>query len=92
MAVATGYGCKEVYRFPHIYISTYLVSVLFYSSIPLLLFFTAASLLFVHLKKLLYRSCVTVDYVYKIRIASWPAVHVCEGSLQVGFQPFYIFF
>ena len=26
-----------------------------------------------------------------IRIASWPTVHVCEGSLQVGFQPFYIF-
>ena len=22
--------------------------------------------------------------VYKIRIASWPAVHVCEGSLQVA--------
>ena len=20
-------------------------------------------------------------YIYKIRIASWPAVHVCEGSL-----------
>ena len=23
-------------------------------------------------------------HVYKIRIASWPAVHVCEGSLQVA--------
>ena len=34
MGVATGCGCKEVYKFPH---STYpysLVSVLFYSSIP----------------------------------------------------------
>ena len=36
MGVATGCGCKEVYRFPH---STYP-----YSSF----FFTAASLLFVH--------------------------------------------
>ena len=27
MGVATGCGCKEVYRFPH---TTYLVSVLFY--------------------------------------------------------------
>ena len=31
MGVATGCGCKEVYRFPH---STPLVSVIFYSSIP----------------------------------------------------------
>ena len=31
MGVATGCGCKEVYRFPH---TTPLVSVLFYSSIP----------------------------------------------------------
>ena len=31
MGVATGCGCKEVHRFPH---TTYLVSVLFYSSIP----------------------------------------------------------
>ena len=31
MGVATGCGCKEVYRFPH---TIYLVSVLFYSSIP----------------------------------------------------------
>ena len=38
MGVATGCGCKEVYKFPH---ATYLVSV----------FFAAASLLFVHLKK-----------------------------------------
>ena len=35
MGVATGCGCKEVYRFPHtILIPTPLVSVLFYSSIP----------------------------------------------------------
>ena len=33
---------------------------------------------------IIYSSCVTVDYVYKIRIASWPAVHLCEGSLQVA--------
>ena len=39
-----GCGCKEVYRFPHI--PTPLVSVLF----------TAASLLFVHKKKV-FRSC-----------------------------------
>ena len=38
MGVATGCGCKEVYRFPH---TTYP-----YSSY--LLFFAAASLLFVH--------------------------------------------
>ena len=31
MGVATGCGCKEVYRFPH---TTYPYSVLFYSSIP----------------------------------------------------------
>ena len=29
---------------------------------------------------IIYSSCVTVDYVYKIRIASWPAVHVASGS------------
>ena len=29
MGVATGCGCKEVYRFPHILIPTPLVSVLF---------------------------------------------------------------
>ena len=35
MGVATGCGCKEVYRFPHtILIPTPLVSVLFCSSIP----------------------------------------------------------
>ena len=31
MGVASGCGCKEVHRFPH---TTYLVSALFYSSIP----------------------------------------------------------
>ena len=40
MGVARGCGCKEVYRFPHI---TYP-----YSSCIYLLFFSAASLLFVH--------------------------------------------
>ena len=40
MGVATGCGCKEVYRFPHIY---YLSLLLLY-----LFFFAAASLLFVH--------------------------------------------
>ena len=37
MGVATGCGCKEVYRFPHstyVLIPTPLVSVLFYSGIP----------------------------------------------------------
>ena len=37
MGVATGCGCKEVYRFSHTtypYSSTLLVSVLFHSSIP----------------------------------------------------------
>ena len=38
MGVATGCGCKEVYRFPHTTYATPLVSVLF----------AAASLLFVH--------------------------------------------
>ena len=41
MGVATGCGCKEVYRFPH---TTYPYSSCICS------FFTAASLLFVHLK------------------------------------------
>ena len=31
MGVASGYGCKEIYRLPH---TTYLVSALFCSSIP----------------------------------------------------------
>ena len=34
MGVATGCGCKEVYRFLHINIPTPLVSVLFWGSIP----------------------------------------------------------
>ena len=46
MGVATGCGCKEVYRFPH---TTYISLLLLY-----LFFFTAASLLFVHLKKCFY--------------------------------------
>ena len=37
MGVATGCGCKEVYRFSHMY----------------LFFFTAASLLFVHFKNVI---------------------------------------
>ena len=44
MCVATGSGCKEVFRFPH---TTYKLSLL----LLYLLFFTAASLLFVHLVK-----------------------------------------
>ena len=39
MGVASGCGCKEVYRFPHITIPTPLVSVLFCSSIPTLFIF-----------------------------------------------------
>ena len=41
-AVASGCGCTEVYRFPHItypYSSTPLVSVLFCSSIPIYFLF-----------------------------------------------------
>ena len=45
MDVATGCGCKEVYRFPH---STYAYILLY------LFVFTAASLLFVHLKKMFF--------------------------------------
>ena len=41
-----GCGCKEVYRFPHIY---YLSLLLLY-----LFFFAAASILFVNLKNLIY--------------------------------------
>ena len=48
MGVATGCGCKEVYRFPH---TTYP-----YSSCTCS-FFTVASLLFVNLKKNFFRSC-----------------------------------
>ena len=53
MGVATGCGCKEVYRFPHtIYLS--LLLLLLY-----LFFFTAASLLFVHFLK-----CFSFLYIY----------------------------
>ena len=48
MGVASGCGCKEVYRFPHI---TYP-----YSSCIYLFFFAAASLLFVQFLNVL-RSC-----------------------------------
>ena len=48
MGVATGCGCKEVYRFPH---TSYLSLLLLY-----LLFFTAASLIFCSLKKNVFRS------------------------------------
>ena len=44
MGMASGCGCKEVYRFPHI---TYPLFLLY------LLFFAAASLLFVHFKRFL---------------------------------------
>ena len=40
MGVASGCGCKEVYKFPHI---TYISLLLFY-----LFFFAAASLLFIY--------------------------------------------
>ena len=51
MGVATGCGCKEVYRYPHtILIPTPLVSVLFCSSIPYFLF----------LKKNVFRSLLTL--------------------------------
>ena len=43
MGVASGLGCKELYRFPHI---TYPYILILY-----LFFLAAASLLFVHLKK-----------------------------------------
>ena len=45
-----GCGCKEVYRFPHIY---YLSLLLLY-----LFFFAAASLLFVHFFNV-FRSCLS---------------------------------
>ena len=80
MGVATGCGCKEVYRFPH---TTYP-----YSSC-ICYFFAAASLLFVHLKKKFF-------VLYKIRISSyiysWPAVHVCEGKLARLSAILYIYF
>ena len=46
MGVATGCGCKEVYRFPH----TTILLILY------LFFFAAASLLFVHFVKC-FHSC-----------------------------------
>ena len=52
MGVATGCGCKEVYRFPH---TTPLVSVLFSSSIPIYFF--------VHLKK-----CFSFLFQYFLKI------------------------
>ena len=61
MGVASGCGCKEVYRFPHIY---YLSLLLLY-----LFFFTAASLLFVHLKKnIVYTIYLLVHNAYKSRL------------------------
>ena len=47
MGVASGCGCKEVYRFPHITYPYSLVSVLFCSSIPT----------FCSFKKKVFRSC-----------------------------------
>ena len=47
MGVATGCGCKEVYRFPHTTLSLLLLY---------LFFFTAASLLIVHFLNV-FRSC-----------------------------------
>ena len=44
MGVATGCGCKEVYRFPHT-----LVSVLFYSSIPTFCSFVLNFYLFLYI-------------------------------------------
>ena len=64
MGVASGCGCKEVYRFPHIY---YLSLLLLY-----LFFFTAASLLFVHLKK-----CFSFLYVIII-MYSVPSVDTAK--------------
>ena len=60
MGVASGCGCKEVYRFPHI---TYV-----YISLLLLypLFFAAASLLFVHLKNV-FRFCSGTFLIYVIK-------------------------
>ena len=46
LCVATGCGCKEVYRFPHTTYPYYLSLLLLY-----LFFFTAASLLFVNFVK-----------------------------------------
>ena len=49
MGVATGCGFKEVYRFPH---TTYLVSVLFCSSIPTFFFFYYV-----------FRSCISIYFM-----------------------------
>ena len=58
MGVASGCGCKEVYRFPHI---TYPYSSCICS------FFAAAALLFVH-KKNVFGSCIyiTIDIILMI--------------------------
>ena len=45
MSVASGCGCKDVYRYPHLLIPTSLVSVLFCSSIPTIFFNVFRSLL-----------------------------------------------
>ena len=54
MGVATGCGCKEVYRFPH---TTYLLY---------LFFFAAASLLFVHFLNV-FRSCSSTFFKLHFR-------------------------
>ena len=57
--MSSGCGCKEVYRFPHYYLSLLLLY---------LLFFAAASLLFVHF---LYIFRVTIKYTAHILIYTY---------------------
>ena len=43
------------------------------------------------LVSVLFCSSIPTFCSYKIRIASWPPVQCVRGSMQVGFQPFYIY-
>ena len=72
MGVATGCGCKEVYRFPH---TTYPYILLLY-----MFFFAAASLLFVHLKKcfsflLQFFFVNKINYIFNIFFVQYKHTH-----------------
>ena len=86
MGVATGCGCKEVYRFPH---TTYPYSSCicsFCSSIP-----TSASLLFVHFVKCFFVLVsvlfVITFYVLKFFFTQYKLTHI-RATTGVPWQPY----
>ena len=80
MGVATGCGCKEVYRFPH---TTYKLSLL----LLYLLFFTAASLLFVHLVKcfsFLFQYFFVITFYVLNNFSRSINTHICNYGLPTA--------